>query len=410
LKKINYLKILFISIMLLFVGCNNNQTPNSPQNTIPFVTKPLPTTTLEPTLEPTPEHSEVDVIDSLISSMTLGEKVGQLFIVAFRKDEKGNNVYEINEHIKNQIEEFKIGGVILFSENIDTIDQTSSLIESMQSASKIPLFISVDEEGGRVSRLGSNPKMGITKLPSAQKIGEANDPDFAYQLGNKLGSELYTLGFNMNFAPVADVNTNPKNPVIGDRAFGSDPQKVGIMVEQIVKGIQEQDISAVLKHFPGHGDASKDSHEGAVIMEHDIERLKNVELVPFRNGISAGADAIMTAHIILPKIDSDNLPATLSKKILTGLLREELNYDGLIITDALEMNAIKKHWSCDKASVMAFKAGADVLLMPDSLEKAYNGILNAVINGDITEDTIDKSLHRILKVKYKRGILKDILE
>lgn len=415
MKKINSLKILFVSIILLFAGCNNSQTPQSPKNTITTATK-SPST---PTPKPVPEHSSEDgedvedmdiIINNLIASMTLEEKVGQLFIVAFRKDEKGNNLYEMNEHMKNQIEKFKIGGVILFSENIDTRTQTSNLIKSMQSVSKIPLFISVDEEGGRISRLGSNPKMGITKLPSAKEIGEENDPDLAYQLGSKLGSELYSLGFNMNFAPVADVNTNPKNPVIGDRAFGSDPQKVGIMVEQIVKGMQEENVSAVLKHFPGHGDASKDSHKGAVIIEHGIERLREIEFVPFEKGISADADAIMTAHIILPEIDSDDLPATLSKKILTGLLRKELNYEGLIITDALEMEAIKKHWPCDKASIMAFKAGADILLMPDSLEKAYNGILDAAINGDITQDSIDKSIYRILKVKYKRGLLKNISE
>lgn len=415
MKGINFLIILFIGFILLSAGCSSH-TPNLPQNTMTIVTK-SPAITPTPTNTPTSEHSEKEypedadnIINSLVASMTLEEKIGQLFIVAFRKDEKGNNLYTMDEHVKNQIEKFKIGGVILFSENISTREQTSNLIKSMQSVSKIPLFISVDEEGGRISRLGNNPEMGVTKLPSAKEIGDTNDPDFAYRLGKKLGSELLSFGFNMNFAPVADVNTNPKNPVIGDRAFSSDPKIAGIMVEQFVKGMQEENISSVLKHFPGHGDASKDSHKGAVVIEHGIERLKGIEFVPFKKGISAGADAIMTAHIILPEIEPDNLPATLSNKILTDLLRKELHYDGLIITDALEMQAIKKHWPCDKASIMAFKAGADILLMPDSLEKAYNAILNAAVNGDITEDRIDKSVYRILKVKYKRGVLKNISE
>lgn len=398
-------------MVLLFIGCNNNQTVDLPKTTMPVVTKaPItPSTTepaIDPTMDPTIEYlKDSDIITHFIDSMTLEEKVGQLFIMDFRKNKRGRNLHILDEYTKNQIEKFNLGGVIFFSENIDNVIQTSDLINDMQSASKIPLFISVDEEGGRVSRLGNNANMGITKLPSAQEVGEKNDPNFAYQLGSKLGSELSNLGFNMNFAPVADVNTNPNNRVIGNRSFSSDPEKVGIMVKEIVKGMQNQNVSAVLKHFPGHGDTFKDSHKEAVIIKHDIERLHSIEFIPFKSGISVSVDAIMTAHIIVPEVDSENLPATLSKKILTGILREDLNYDGLIITDSLKMNAIKNYWSSDQAAIMAFKAGADILLMPDSLEKAYNSILNAVIDGDITEDRIDQSIRRILEVKYKRGIL-----
>ncbi|MDQ2087119.1 beta-N-acetylhexosaminidase [Herbivorax sp. ANBcel31] len=402
MKKINCFKIFITSIMLFVTGCSNNQTSDLPKTTI-SPTSPPPLSTPEITPE---SSNDTDIIDGLIKSMTLEEKIGQLFIAAFRKNEQGNNLYFLDEYTKRQIKEFKLGGVILFSENINTIDQTTNLIDNIQSVSNIPMFISVDEEGGRVSRIGSNSKMGITKLPSAQEIGETNNPDLAYQIGNKLGTELSSLGFNMNFAPVADVNTNPENPVIGDRAFGSNPQKVGIMVENIALGMQNQNVSAVLKHFPGHGDTSKDSHKGSVVIEHDIQRLHDIELVPFKKGISAGVDAIMTAHIIVPEVDSDKLPATLSKNILTDLLRKELEYDGLIITDALEMKAIKNHWNCSEASIMALKAGADILLMPDSLEEAYNSILNAVVDGYITEDRIDQSVRRILEVKHKRGILK----
>lgn len=402
-KRVNLL-ILTLLISIIYAGCNGNSdnmlSDNSPQ--------PTPTLALSPTPLPTAgnlEDQQLKTVDDLINSMTLEEKVGQIFIVAFREDSSSHPITSLDATTKQQIHDFNPGGVVLFSENIDTIPQTQKLIKDMQENSKIPMFIAVDEEGGRISRIGNNPKIHSTKIPSANIIGLADDPELAYQAGTVLGKELSSLGFNMNFAPVADVNTNPQNPVIGDRAYGSDPYNVGSIVQEISKGMQDQGVCSVLKHFPGHGDTSLDSHHGQVVINHDIERIRQIELIPFEKGIQSGADGVMTAHIMLPNIIGEDLPSTLSGEILTGLLRKELGHEKLIITDAMNMKAISSYWSSSEAAVMAFMAGADIILMPSSLGEAYNGVLEAVKNGQITEERLNESLQRILTVKFQRNII-----
>lgn len=408
-KRLSYL-ILLILFSTVLTGCGEREykTPSYNNTPLPTQTSYIAPTTPPPPAEPTAENLEDThsrIVNDLINTMTLEEKVGQIFIAAFRRNSTASPLYVLDRSTKQQIQKYKPGGVILFSENIDTIPQTQKLIQDMQDISEIPLFIAVDEEGGRVSRIGKNPKMHSTRLPSSEIIGLAGDPTLAYEAGVVLGAELSSLGFNMNFAPVADVNTNPQNPVIGSRSFGSDPNWVGFMVQQITRGMQDQNVCAVLKHFPGHGDTSLDSHLGQVIINHDIERLRQIELVPFQKGINAGADGVMTAHIKLPNVISDDVPATLSGEILTGLLRDDLNHDKLIITDAMEMKAISNYWSSSDAAVMAFKAGADLILIPSSLDDAYNGIIDALQKDEITEERLDESLQRILKVKLERNIL-----
>lgn len=344
-------------------------------------------------------------IQEILGAMTLEEKAGQVFIAAFRRDEQNRPMHVLDNHARQQIEQYHLGGVILFGENIDSISQTQKLIEDMQAAAKIPLFIAVDEEGGRVSRLNSSTKMPATKLPGNKVLGETNDPQLAYEVGVLLGQELSSLGFNMNLAPVADVNTNPRNRVIGDRSFGSDAEKVGEMAGAMVKGMQAQNMSAVLKHFPGHGDTILDTHEETVVLNHDMERLEQLEFLPFIKGIQAGADGVMTAHIQMPGIVEEGVPATFSQEILTGILRNRLHHEQLIITDALEMGAISRHWTAEQAVVRAFNAGADILLMPVSLQEAYQGLLKAVQNGQISEKRLDASVTRILRIKHKRKIL-----
>ncbi|HHW48010.1 MAG TPA: glycoside hydrolase [Clostridiaceae bacterium] len=344
-------------------------------------------------------------IEQLLDSMTLEEKVGQVFLVAFRTDLNGNPLLSLDEDTREQIQKYHLGGVILFSENIDTIQQTRKLIEDMQAASKIPMFIAIDEEGGKVSRLNASGKLHSTRLPGNLILGETGDPELAYKVGVLLAEELSSLGFNMNFAPVADVNTNPDNPVIGSRSFGSDPEMVGNMVAKMVEGLQSRNVCSVLKHFPGHGDTSDDTHTGAVIVNHDRKRLESVEFVPFKKGIQSGADGVMTAHIQMPEVTGNSMPATLSYDVLTGILRNDMNFNKLIITDALEMGAISKYWLPGEAAVNAFKAGADILLMPETLDEAYTGLLEAVKEGIISQERLDQSVRRILMVKEERNIL-----
>lgn len=343
-------------------------------------------------------------IDVLMEKMTLEEKVGQVFMPAFRYDINHQPILAINEELRSAIEKYHLGGMIFFTENIDTIDQTQKLIQNMQSISEIPLFIAIDEEGGIVSRLSRNTKLPATKLPGNKILGDTKDPQLAYEVGKLLGRELSSLGFNMNLAPVADINTNPQNPVIGERAFGNDPYIVGEMVAQMVLGLQEENISAVVKHFPGHGDTLLDTHKGSVTLPHSLERLEKIEFVPFVKGIDNKVDGVMLAHLQVPNITSSSIPATFSEEIIENILRQELKHEKLIMTDALEMLAISKYWTPDEAAILAFKAGADILLMPQSLEEAYEGLLKAIEEETISIERLDASVKRILTVKYDRGI------
>ncbi|MBN2655698.1 MAG: hypothetical protein JXR86_01455 [Spirochaetales bacterium] len=336
--------------------------------------------------------------------MTLDEKIGQLFLISVRNSYNGSRMLVADEYMKKIIETYKPGGIILFTINFDNPVQTRDLIRGTQSLSSIPLFIAVDEEGGKVARLGNTDRMSVTKLPPAAVIGRTGNREYARMASRVISRELKAFGFNMNMAPVADVNTNSLNPVIGDRTYSSDPEKAGIFVAEVVRTMSDENMISVLKHFPGHGDTSSDSHMGDVVLHHQIDRLESVEFVPFRMGIEAGADAVMTAHIKIPDVTGNDLPATMSPMVLQGILREEMGFKGIIITDAMDMGAVKNYWSADEAAVNAIKAGADIILMPASLEEAVKGIKDALVSGTLTEERINESLRRILRVKLKRGI------
>ena len=349
-----------------------------------------------------------DPVKAMLENMTLDEKIGQLFIVSLRSFKETEPVLTADEKVKSGIEKYKIGGVILFAENIKSIPQTAGLTEALQKCSEIPLFIAVDEEGGKVSRITKSAEMHATVFPDNSVIGETKNPELAKQVASAIAREISSLGFNMNFAPVADINTNPENPVIGTRSYGSSAEEVSLMVAAAVDGIQSHPVSAVLKHFPGHGDTGSDTHYGAASVSHTKERLLSTELLPFIAGIQNGADGVMTAHILTPEIHGENVPATLKPEILTGILRNELGFDGLIITDALNMGAITKHFSSDEAAVKAVLAGADILLMPENLDLAISGIKKACNDGLIPVDRIDESVERILRIKYKRNLFGSI--
>lgn len=259
----------------------------------------------------------------------------------------------------------------------------------------------VDEEGGIVSRIAKSGIMETPVYDSMQAIGQTGDSLKAYETGCQIGSYLSELGFNVDFAPVADVLTNPQNTVIGSRSFGSDPSIDGAMVASEVKGLHTKGMLSTLKHFPGHGDTYEDSHEGKSYVYKTREELENCEWIPFKKGIEAGSDFVMMGHISCPGITGDDTPASLSYTICTEILRDQLGFQGLVITDAMNMGAVANEYASGDAAVRAVQAGADMILMPADFSAAYAGVRNAVQNGTITEERINESVRRILAVKNK---------
>lgn len=298
---------------------------------------------------------------------------------------------------------YPVGGIIYFSQNLIGPEQTRTMLMNTQSYARersgFPVFLSVDEEGGTVARVGSNPAFGVPVFGNMSDVGSRGDEQEAYEIGSEIGAYLSSLGFNMDAAPDTDVLTNPANEVVSYRSFGSDPALVSRMAAAELRGLNDQGIIGMYKHFPGHGGTTADSHEGYVYVEENLDQLKSQALVPFQNGIDDGVRVIMVSHIACPNVTGDNTPATLSKTLITDLLREEMGFDGMVITDALNMGAITEQYTADQAAVNAVLAGADMLLMPADFQTAYQGILNAVAEGTLTEERINDSVRRILEIK-----------
>ncbi|MYL21389.1 beta-N-acetylhexosaminidase [Halobacillus litoralis] len=353
-----------------------------------------------------------DLIQHAMDEMSMEEKVGQMLMPDFRNWD-GRNVTKMLPEIEDLVKEYHLGGVILFRENVVTTEQTTELVADYQNAAeKYGLLVTIDQEGGIVTRLQSG-----TDFPGNMALGATRSEELSRDVGRAIGEELSALGINMNLAPDMDVNNNPDNPVIGVRSFGENPELVADMGQAYMAGLQETGVAATAKHFPGHGDTAVDSHIGLPEVPHDKERLKEVELYPFQKAMDAGIDAVMTAHVTFPEIDDTKviskkdgeeiaLPATLSKKVLTGLMREEMGYEGLVITDALNMNAIQEHFGSVDAVIRAINAGTDIVLMPVGLEEVAGGIYEAVGTGEIEMKTIEDSVERILTMKIRRGIIK----
>ena len=339
-----------------------------------------------------------DKIREQVNKMTLREKIGQMVIVGFEG-------YTIDDNVKKMIDIYKVGGFILFGRNVENSEQLLALNNSLKKANsqnKIPLFISVDEEGGIVSRMPGEFK----KLPSNKVIGKMNNEDLSFKIGYILAEELSMFGFNMNFAPVLDINSNPQNPVIGDRSFGDNAEIVSKLGVQTMKGIRSGGVIPVVKHFPGHGDTSEDSHIGLPVVNHDLSRIMDFELIPFKNAIDNQADAIMIAHILLKNIDSEN-PSSLSSKVVTDLLRKQLGFEGVIVTDDMTMGAITENYNLGEAAVKAVNAGCDIILVCHGYNNqvaVINALLSAAENNMISNNKIDESVYRILMLKDKYGL------
>ena len=331
----------------------------------------------------------------MIAEMTIEEKVGQLIMVGFEGT-------QANEAVETHIRERFVGGVVLFSRNIQSPQQTAELTNELQrlaeaTACQIPLFIGIDQEGGWVIRL----KEGATVLPGNMALGATDSTELAERAGEITAVELAAVGVNLNFAPVMDVNNNLDNPVIGRRSFGESPELVSRLGVPYIQGLQRNGVLATAKHFPGHGDTTVDSHFDLPTVNHDLERIHALELQPFRAAIDADVAAIMTAHIIYPAFDAAR-PATLSPTILTDLLRKELGFDGLLITDDMEMRAIDDRYRSGEAAVMAVEAGADIVMVlwtPAKQIEVFDALLSAVKSGRISQARLNQSIERILKSK-----------
>lgn len=412
------LKVLQCTMCLIFlVGCANKETTDISAVNDPYIEETTygsvkeileeSTTEAEVKQEVTenPRQSDTECrAREMLSEMTLEEKVYQMFFITPEQLTGVGKVVAAGTTTKEAIEKYPVGGIIYFSQNIVSREQTESMIKNLQSYSRIPVFTGVDEEGGMVSRIGSNLNMGTTLFPNMQEIGNSGDVKQAYEVGHVIGTECRGLGFNLDFAPVADVFSNPNNTVIGARAFSTDAQIAADMVESCVKGFHDANMLCTLKHFPGHGDTLTDSHYGAAVTNKTLDELRNNEFLPFKKGIQAGADFVMVGHILTPNITDSSTPATLSG-IMISILRDELQFDGVIITDAMNMAAISDVHSSSEASVEAIQAGVDMILMPVDFHDAVTGVMNALKNGELKETTIDDSVLRILCAKINKGII-----
>lgn len=347
--------------------------------------------------------SQDDIVDSIVQKMTLEEKVGQLFLVIPESvDDCGHDVVEPCIGFKDNQAKYNVGGIILFDNNLKDPEQTKKLIAKLQSWSKYPMFIAVDEEGGIVSRVGNTKAMRVPKVGAMKNIGDVKE---AYNVGDVIGKYLHDLGFNLDFAPVTDVLINPNNVEIGSRSFGSDANRCGEFSGEVTKGLQKHNILATLKHFPGHGGYESNSHEGLSLSQRSLDELRKTEFVAFKKAMTAEPACVMVAHMSMPQLVGDKTPTTLSYKVVTEVLKGELGYKGLVVSDALNMGAIVKYYGAEETAVRCFNAGVDILLMPDKLGPAYNAVLKAVKDGTVKHERLNESVKKIVAAKVKYGII-----
>lgn len=368
--------------------------------------------------EPTPSSFEggEDYVDHVLSEMTLEEKVGQLFmtyVYGSTVDSEHDDIVAANQdahgvdNAHDLIDQYHLGGVVYFTwaDNIETPTQVAELSNGIQEAAttsgaEVPALVATDQEHGLITRVGEP----ATELPGNMALGASGEIDDVRLAGAISAQELAAMGLNYNFAPVADVNVNPDNPVIGVRSYSADPQLVSELTFESVIGHQRF-LAAAAKHFPGHGDTNVDSHLDLPELTHDRDQWEEVDAPPFEAAIDAGVDSIMSAHLQFPALDDSGTPATLSQPIMTDLLRDEMGFEGVVVTDSLEMEGVRANYSDAEIPVKALQAGADLLLMPEDLEVAYDAVIDAVDDGELTEERLDESVTRILQLKYDRGIV-----
>ena len=344
-------------------------------------------------------------VDEWINTHSLEEKVAQMFMITPDAIVGEEDVTVADEELAEGLKRYPVGGLIYFSGNLENPKQAKALLANTKQYYKeqdiVPPFMATDEEGGQVSRIANNSAFGIANVGDMRKIGKTGDPAKASEVGTTLGSYLSDIGFNMDMAPDADVLTNPKNKIIGKRSFGTDAELVAQMAVAEAKSMRRQGVLPIYKHFPGHGATVGDTHEGFVSIDQTLDELYEDELIPFQEAIANDAEVIMVGHISVPEITGNDEPSSLSQYMITDVLRGQMGYEGIVITDAMNMGAISDNYSSADMAVKAVNAGVDIILMPVDFAEAYQAVLDAVDSGDISEEKIDESVRRILRVKYR---------
>lgn len=382
-KRIRFLSVLLgATLALSCIGCGTTHNTDSTSQNIP---------------------DKTDKVQQIVDSMSLEEKVAQLFLVQPEAIVDIGTATAAGDATKQAINKTPVGGFVYFSDNLQSEQQVQDMLRNVQKYSEdrigLPAFLSVDEEGGTVARVASTGRFDVTDVGDMAKIGASGDVQQARQAGETIGSYLSELGFNLDFAPDADVLTNPDNTVVEKRSFGSDPRVVSDMSLAVAQGLAQHQVYSVYKHFPGHGATAGDTHQGYAYTDKTLDELKQSELIPFENAIQNNAEFIMAAHISAPRVTGDDTPASLSKTMITDILRGQMGYDGIVVTDAMNMGAVTEQYTSAQAAVKALQAGADLVLMPEDFQEAYQGVLDAVKDGTLTEQRINESVTRIVKVK-----------
>lgn len=407
-------------VLLILTGCGAADVPAEK----PDVTAtPQPTATPVPTAVPTPEETpqptpdtqtQSETIERYMESMTLREKVGQLFFIrpdaldvtqspAQINSSDTEGVKTLTDDMRSVLAAYPVGGVAIFGKNISDPETLRAFTSALRSAVTVPMFLGVDEEGGLVARLGNNAAFGLPTYESAAAVGGSGNPADAENMGQTIGAYLADYGFTVDFAPVADVYTNPANTVIGSRAFSTDAKLAASMAGACAQGLAAQGVLPVYKHFPGHGDTAEDSHNGLAVTYKTHDELAACEWLPYSTNDLTGC-AVMVGHIAAPNVTGDLTPASLSETMIGGYLRGELGFSGLVITDSMAMHGVTDAYSSGDAAVKAILAGVDIILMPEVLSEAFEAVVAAVENGTISEVRLNESVYRILEYKALYGI------
>lgn len=429
-KQLQYGAVLLLILCIISVGVvwglhyissksiENNSEPEQSEDLLPSYEDEEPQIIPDPVEESVqnqetllPEKTEEELrmeqayenAQTYLDGMSLEEKVSQLFLVTPEALTKVGTVIAAGETTREALGQYPVGGLIYFDKNLNTTEQTTEMLANTQSyaleLNKLPLFLAVDEEGGSVTRLAGKSGFSIDPVRDMCDIGATGGSDEAYQTGTYIGSYLKELGFNLDFAPDTDVYSNPENQVVKKRSFGTNPELVTEMSAAYYQGLSENSILGCYKHFPGHGSTAGDTHDGFAASQKDWSELLSCDLLPFSDGIEQKIPFIMVGHISFPNVTSDDIPASLSKEIIQDKIRDEMGYQGIIITDALNMGAVTEKYDSGQVAMAAFNAGADMLLMPQDFNQAEEAMLAAVKSGEISEDRLDESVKRILYTK-----------